>query len=243
MEDSALARPPLESPQEVLWRLSQGRLTEVSGSGGGAGLTLAAAWVASVQRQGGLALWLSAPTKPVYPPDLEAAGVLLEWLPFLFLSDLEQAGRVALRLLSSGGLDALVWDLASWKAPPDRLTTALLGRLGALARHHRTPVLFLTDKPPEAASLSPLIGWRLGAEAEPDRPHRVRVRVLKDKRGGVGQGREWLWRCRLPEGVSVRDLRPDREAGPAASERPELNDEWALSSRACLDCGDDMALK
>lgn len=184
-----------------LWPLALGRLTEVSGAGGGGGLTLAASFLRRAQRGGRTALWLSAEGKAFYPPDMQASGVRLDRLPVLFLPRPEDASLVATRLLGCGGFDLVIWDLASWKGAPGRLPSALLARLAAMARHHRALVLILTEKPEEEASLGCLVGLRLGVEAERRDPSLLRVRVLKDKRGSVGEGREWLWRCGVPEGL------------------------------------------
>jgi hypothetical protein len=184
-----------------LWSLALGRLTEISGAGGGGGLTLAASFVRRAQALGKHALWLTSETKPFYPPDLHANGISLERLPLLFLPRPADASLVATRLLSSGGFDLLVWDLASWKKSPDRLPVALLARLGAMARHHRALVLILTEKEETKASLGCLVGLRLGVEAQTGDPTMLRVRVLKDKRGSVGEGKEWTWRCGVPEGL------------------------------------------
>ncbi len=181
--------------------LTTGRLTEVSGAGGGAGLTLAASFLRRAQGRGQTVLWLGCDGKTFYPPDMQAAGVDLERLPVLFLPQPADAALAATRLLSSGGFDLLVWDLASWKKPPSRLPVALLARLGAMARHHRAAVLILTAKGEDEPSLGCLVGLRLGVQAEAGDPSLLRVKVLKDKRGSAGEGREWQWRCGVPEGL------------------------------------------
>jgi hypothetical protein len=164
-------------------------------------LTLAASFLRRAQAQGKNVLWLTSETKPFYPPDMQASGVQLERLPVFFLPQPNDASLVATRLLSSGGFDLLVWDLASWKKPPTRLPAALLARLGAMARHHRALVLILTEKQEAESSLGCLVGLRLGVEAEAGDPALLRVRVLKDKRGSAGERKEWSWRCGVPEGL------------------------------------------
>lgn len=195
-----------------LWGLAMGRLTEVSGAGGGGGLTLAASFLRHAQQRGKMALWLGCEAKAFYPPDMQAAGVQLERLPLLFLPEPADAALAATRLLSSGGFDLIVWDLASWKKPPSRLPVALLARLGAMARHHRAMVLILTAKPGDEVSLGCLVGLRLGVEAEAGEPSLLRVKVLKDKRGSAGEGREWQWRCGVPEGLPASKPLPRRLA-------------------------------
>ena len=78
--ESAQAQLRLRFGHE-LWGLTTGRLTEISGAGGGGGLTLAASFLRKAQGLGHNALWLSSRTKPFYPPDMAAAGVRLEGLP------------------------------------------------------------------------------------------------------------------------------------------------------------------
>ncbi len=184
-----------------LWPLAVGQLVEVSGTGGGAGLTFAASFVRHVQSHAKPCLWLGCQAKPFYPPDMRASGVDLRRLPLVFLSKPEEAALASARLLSSGGFDLLVWDLASWKKPPLTLEISLLARLNALARHHRSTLLILTDKQSELPSLGCLIGLRLQIEAYPRDPARLQVMVRKDKRGAIGEGKTWIWRCEPPEGL------------------------------------------
>lgn len=183
-----------------LWPITVGQLVEVSGVGGGAGLSFAASFVRHVQAQGKPCLWLSSCAKPFYPPDMHNSGVALNRLPLLFLPSFQEAARASARLLSCGGFELLVWDLASWKAAPLTLEISLVARLNALTRHHRTSFLILTDKRATHPSLGPLIGLRLQTEAQPYEPARLEVKVLKDKRGVVGEGKVWSWRCEPPEG-------------------------------------------
>lgn len=198
--------PPLRARTQLhhgfeLWPLTLGCLTEVSGKGGGGGLTLAASFLRFAQDTGRHAVWLSSELKPFYPPDLHACGVELNRLPVLFLPDFQQAALAANRLLKSGGFDLLVWDLASWKKPPNSLPIPFLAKLVATARYRQASLLMLTDKKREQASLGCLTGLRLQVEALDNEPSRLRVQVCKDKRGAVGEGKEWLWSCRLPEGL------------------------------------------
>lgn len=196
-----------------LWQLTLGRLTEISGTGGGGGLTLAASFLRRAQGEGRSVLWLSARARPFYPPDMAQAGVRLERLPILFLPRPEEASLVATRLLASGGFDLLVWDLTSWRAGAPAPGTALLARMAALARHHQAIVMILTEKSQEQGSLGCLIGLRLQVEAQPGNPALLRVRVLKDKRGAVGEGKEWLWRCAVPDGLPPSAPLPHRRVG------------------------------
>jgi recombination protein RecA len=184
-----------------LKRFTRSRLTEVSGRGGGAGLTFAFSLVKEAQQRDESVLWLSSSLKPFYPPDAHAAGVDLKRLPVLFLPRPEEAFSAAAKLLGSGGFGLLVWDLASWKKSSQRLPLAFLGRLNAMARHHRAAVLVLTDKNKADPSLGCLVSLRLQVEAHQGCPELLEVEVVRDKRGIVGKCKKWEWRCGLPDGL------------------------------------------
>ena len=170
-------------------RFTRSRLTEVSGRGGGAGLTFAFSLVREAQQRDESVLWLSSGLKPFYPPDAHATGVDLNRLPVLFLPRPQEAFSAAAKLLGSGGFGLMVWDLASWKRSLQCLPLAFLGRLNAMARHHRAAVLVLTDKNKADPSLGCLVSLRL------------QVEVVRDKRGVVGKCKKWEWRCGLPDGL------------------------------------------
>lgn len=216
LEEKLAQNAPLRWGSD-LWDLAKGRLTEVSGAGGGGGLTLAASFVRRAQSRQQSVLWLTSEVKPFYPPDMQAAGVDLQRLPLLFFSKISEASTVATRLLSSGGFDLLIWDLASWKRPPRTLPVPFLARLQGLARHHRATVLLLTQKEADDVSLGCLIGLRLQVEAHSQVPALLEVRVVKDKRGAVGEGKEWSWRCRLPDGLPAFSSLPSAMVVPSAS--------------------------
>lgn len=200
----------LEEPVERGDRISRGgdlchftrsRLTEISGLGGGAILTLAFSLVQEAQSRCESVLWLSSPLKPFYPPDAVKNGVDLSRLPVLFLPRPQEAFLASAKLLGSGGFGLVVWDLASWKKPQQRLSIAFLGRLNAMARHHRASVLVLTDKKKTDPSLGCLVSLRLQVDAQPDHPELLEVEVIRDKRGIVGEQKKWDWRCQLPDGL------------------------------------------
>lgn len=188
-------------PGYALWELAMGRLTEVSGGVRGGGLTLASSFLSYAQDKDLYSLWLSSRQKPFYPPDLVAAGIRLERLPLLFLERWQEAAWAVVSLLGSNGFDLVVWDLASWSEFPSQMPSAILGKMNAIARCNRTVVLIVTDKSSVEPSMGSLIGLRLGVEACSERPSRLEIKVLKDKRGAIGEGRSWCWDCYLPEGM------------------------------------------
>jgi hypothetical protein len=201
LTDSAPAESGRISLGSDLKRFTRSRLTEVSGRGGGAGLTFAFSLVREAQQRDESVLWLSSALKPFYPPDAHASGVDLKRLPVLFLSSPQEAFSAAAKLLGSGGFGLMVWDLASWKKPLQNLSLAFLGRLNAMARHHRAAVLVLTDKKRAESSLGCLVSLRLQVEAQEGCPELLEVEVVRDKRGIVGEGKRWEWRCGLPDGL------------------------------------------
>lgn len=184
-----------------LQRYTRHRLTEISGEGGGAVLTLAFSLVREAQSRQESVLWLSSSLKPFYPRDAADSGVDLERLPVLFLSRPKDAFVASSKLLGSGGFGLLVWDLASWKRPLQKLPLAFIGRLNAMARHHRASILILTDKKRTEPSLGCLVSLRLQAEAQDNHPELLEVEVVRDKRGITGEQRHWDWRCQLPDGL------------------------------------------
>jgi hypothetical protein len=195
---------------------TRSRLTEVSGKGGGAVLTFAFSMVSEAQKRDESVLWLSSPLKPFYPSDAHQNGIDLSRLPVLFLSRPQEAFLASAKLLGSGGFGLLVWDLASWKRSLQRLPLAFLGRLNAMARHHRASVLILTDKQKIEPSLGCLVSLRLQVDAQEEHPELLEVEVVRDKRGVVGEHRRWDWRCRLPDG-----LPPSASVSLAASSSSE----------------------
>lgn len=199
--DAPLSQESRITRASDLWDLTRSRLTEVSGKGGGAVLTFAFSLLREAQGRSESVLWLSSPLKPFYPPDAAANGVDLSRLPVLFLSRAEEAYLASAKLLGSGGFGLMVWDLASWKKRSQQVSLAYLGRLNAMARHHRTAVLILTDKEKESPSLGCLVGLRLQAEAQVGHPELLEVEVVRDKRGSAGGHKRWGWRCQLPDGL------------------------------------------
>lgn len=184
-----------------LRRFCRNRLTEISGKGGGAGLTLAFSLLREAQERDESVLWISSRRKPFYPLDAYRNGVDLSRLPVLFLKHSRDAFISGAKLLGSGGFGFVVWDLASWRRAEQSLPLAFLGRINAQAHHHRASVLVLTDKKRDDPSLGCLVSLRLQVEALPGHPELLEVEVVRDKRGVTGGRRRWEWRCGLPDGL------------------------------------------
>ncbi len=162
-----------------------GRLSELSGLGAVAQLSLAFALVQEAQRRGEPAAWITARGSTFFPPDAAAGGVDLRALPVVFAPNAAAAARAADKLIRTGAFGLIVLDLVG----VDPETPApLASRLAGLAQQHDAAVLFLTEKPADAPSLSSLISLRCEASRQAAGADRFLclVRSLKDKRRGPG---------------------------------------------------------
>lgn len=184
-----------------------GRLTELSGQGASAVLTLAFSAVLDAQLQGETVAWVSAGPDLFHPPDVDEGGVDLAALAVIRADGVASAARVADKLLRSGAFGLVVIDLAQPAeraravSPAPEVPIALLARLVKLAQKHEAAVLCLTDKGPLAHSLGSLVSLRCEATRSRLSPDLFScdVHVLKDKKRGPG----WRWseRCRGPAGL------------------------------------------
>lgn len=192
---------PDQAPTWTLGELS-GRLVEVSGGQAAAHLTAAFGLVLEAQLCGDQAAWVTLEPSVFFPPDVAAGGVDVEALPVVRVPDARAAGRAADHLVRSGGFGLVVIDL-SGESPEERpvsLPVPVLTRLLGLARAHDVAVLILTKKSPEAASINSLVSLRADAQwSACEGRYDVRIRAIKDKRGGPG----WthVETCRGPAGV------------------------------------------
>lgn len=192
---------PEQAPAWTLGDLS-GRLVEVSGGQAAAHLTAAFGLVLEAQLCGDQAAWVTLEHSAFFPPDVASGGVDVEALPVVRVSDVRGAGRAADHLVRSGGFGLVVIDLSGERSEerPASLPVPVLTRLLGLARAHDVAVLILTRKSPETASINSLVSLRADAQwSACDGRYDVRIRAIKDKRGGPG----WthLEACRGPAGV------------------------------------------
>ncbi len=199
---TALAPRPVSPgsvPLTPRWDLQEiaGRLTELSGLGGSACLTLATSMVLDAQRQAETVAWITSSNSSFFPLDVAAAGVDLEALAVVRVPDAPSVARAADRLARSGAFGLLVLDLG---ANP-RVPAALQARLRSLARKHDTAILCLTEKRASASSLGSLVSLRGEARIRRvgDDRFACELRILKDKHRGPG----WMHTeiCRGPEGM------------------------------------------
>ena len=199
---TALAPRPLAPtsvPLTPQWDLQEiaGRLTELSGLGGSACLTLATSMVLDAQRQAETVAWITSNNSSFFPLDVAAGGVDLEALAVVRVPDAPAVARAADRLARSGAFGLLVLDLG---ANP-RVSAALQARLRSLARKHDTAILCLTEKRASTSSLGSLVSMRGEARIRrlSDDRFACELRVIKDKHRGPG----WTHReiCRGPDGM------------------------------------------
>jgi recombination protein RecA len=186
-----------EAGAEAAWALPElaGRLVELCSHGPSATWTLAMALVLDAQRRAEPAAWLTGTGQSFFPPDAAASGVDLDALAVVRAPDPAALARAADPLLRSGAFGLVVLDLG--KA---QVAAPLQSRLLGLAQKHQCAVVFLTEKPPTAPSLGPLVSLR----AEVVRAHgpegfRCELRVVKDKRRAPGWAHVEV--CRGPPGL------------------------------------------
>ena len=188
------------------WNLAalSGRLTELSGPSGSGLLTLAFSLVLDAQRAQEPVAWLTPDESVFFPPDVAASGVDLDALVVVRLPDPAGLARAAEHLARSGAFGLLVVDLVAHPGVPAPMLVRLLG----LAREHESAFVFLSRKGEGDPSLGPLVSLRAEVVVEPppfpggpwDRlPFQCVLRVLKDKRGGLGWTHTEV--CRGPDGL------------------------------------------
>ena len=185
-------------PAPACWSLQEvaGRLTEISGLGDGASLTLAFSLLLDAQQQGETVAWITRTESSFFPLDAWANGIDLEALAVARMPDERAIVRAADRLARSGGFGLVVLDLGSasdkatalGRAPAARVSTAMQARLRSLAQHHDMAILCLTRKAESSSSLGSMVS--LHAESARQRSEaggfQINLRVLKDKLRGPG---------------------------------------------------------
>jgi recombination protein RecA len=173
-----------------------GQLSEFSGLGATAGLTMATRLVLDAQQHGEIAAWIAPVDRIFFPPDVAESGVDLASLVVVRTPDPVAAVRSADRLARSGAFGLLILDLHGSHVLPSHA----LARLAGLAQQHHTAIVFVTQKAPGTASLGSLIAshgsatrTRLDTDA-----FTCTLHVVKDKRRGP-----WTFEevCRGPAGL------------------------------------------
>jgi recombination protein RecA len=175
------------APSPARWGFEAfaGRLSELSGLGSTARLSLAMGLVCEAQRTGETAAWVTNRRSTFFPPDAAKSGVDLVRLPVVFAPDAPAAARAAWRLIQSGGFGLVVLDLVGGNA---EVPIPLQSRLTGATQARGAAVVFVTEKAADRASLGSLVSLRCEAHREAAGAGRFlcTARALKDKRRGPG---------------------------------------------------------
>jgi recombination protein RecA len=161
-----------------------GRLTELSGVGAAAVLTLAFTVVHEIQRRGEPVAWIMNGESFFYPPDASESGVDCEALAVVRVPDALSSARAAEILARSGAFGLVVLDLGGQAQVP----TPWQARLLHAAQRHDMVVLCLTHTHRHAPSLGSLVSLRLETSRQSlaDGQYRCEAVARKDKRSGPG---------------------------------------------------------
>ncbi len=168
-----------------------GRLTELSGQGNHANLTLACGLVLDAQRQGETAAWITGKESSFYPPDAAERGIDLSALAVVLCPDRRDCAHVADRLARSGAFGLLIIDLGA----EGDVSPPLQSHLAGLARTHHMAVVFLTEKADDTPSLGSLVSLRGRTSSRREEPGRFvcSFKAVKDKRRAPGWVREGVY--------------------------------------------------
>ena len=139
------------------WKLASlaGRLTELSGAGDSAVLTLAFGLVREAQLLEEPVAWVTLCHHSFFPPDAAAGGVDLTSLVVVRVERYRGLARAADHLARSGAFGLIVLDVSDAV-----LSMAVQSRLLGLARKHDIAMLFLTRKQEQSPSLGSLVSLR-----------------------------------------------------------------------------------
>jgi recombination protein RecA len=179
-----LPASPAESPRRWCLPALQGRLTELSGTGG-VTLTPALCLIREAQNEYEPVAWVTGASQGIWCPfDIAESGIDLDSLILVQVPGHDKAGRAADTLARSGAFGVVVLDLG-WDAD---VPAAIQGRLAQAAQQYHMIVLALTGKSSRAASIGSLVTLRVHAERKRTGDDRWEwtLRALKDKRRGPG---------------------------------------------------------
>lgn len=177
--------------------LPRGRITEILGAATSGKATLAAKALSVAQaEQGALVAWLDLP-RASDPDYLHRCGIDLSRLLVVRPRDAADALAIALHLVESGTLAALVFDATARPgdaAAPDPATLAgSLERLAALVTQTQTAVIFLTEPRGYTRALAYAAAVRLALRHErwitrgaDVRGYEAQVEIVKHRLGQAG---------------------------------------------------------
>lgn len=167
-------------------RTLAGRLTELSGVGAAAVLTLTFTVVREIQQRGEPVAWITRGESLFYLPDVNSSGVDCEAVVVVCVPDPVSIVRAAEILARSGAFGLVVLDLGAQA----QISVAMQARLLQAAQRHDMVVLCLTDTPQHLPSLGSLVSLRLETCRQPvaDGQYRCDAVARKDKRDGPRWG-------------------------------------------------------
>jgi recombination protein RecA len=199
-------------PDGGLPRGSVVELAVAGGPSGGTSVALAACRAAqqATLQHGGQPAWCAFvdPSRTLYAPGVEQAGVLLERL-LVVQPSWEALSRVAVRLAESHAFSVVVVDTIGMPEHSSALSLGswprIVRRLSIAAQESSSLVVLVTDQ--QAKRPLPLpVSLRL--ELKRPKPSELQVRIAKDKRGRVSSPRSVAWtRSRS------KPLKPSTRAG------------------------------
>ena len=189
---------PSGIPSPRQWNLDSlaGRFVELSSGATSATLTASVSLIREAQLRNEPAAWIATGASTFYPPDVAAAGVDIEALPVVRVTDTRSAVRAGDHLLRSGGFAIVVLDLERHHA----IRVSIQSRLAGLAKKHNTVLLCLTRKQTDHPSIGSLVSIRGEATVRKTGFNRFNweINIIKDKRQGPGW--QHAGDCRGPEG-------------------------------------------
>ena len=174
--------------------LPRGRITEILGQATSGKLTLAAKTLAAAQRErDALVAWLDLP-RTCDPDYLHRCGLDLDRLLVVRPHDGADALAIALHLMESGTLAALVFDGTADLAQVDpAIVSGSLERLAAIVTQTQTVVIFLSEPGAQSRTLAHVAAVRLAlrrerwiTRAKDVRGYEGQAEVLKHKLGRAG---------------------------------------------------------
>ena len=163
-------------------------LTELSGVGGSACLTLATSIVLDAQRQEETTAWITSNNSNFFPLDVAAAGIDLEALAVVRVPDAPSVARAADRLARSGAFGLLVLDLGAHS------TASKVTKFGTQARYSDS----LSHRETRHCLVAGPSGFVAGRGTHPQVERRSLCLRTKGAEGqasktGLGAYRDLLW--------------------------------------------------
>lgn len=172
----------------------QGRLVELSEERELGALSFAVSLFGAFRDPGKPAIWVSCARPLPFPPDIADAGIPPAGFPLVTCASATDTFFALETLLKTRAFGIIVADLG-----PTPADDAVLGKLQKLAAGGRTAVLFLSEKPELAPSLSSLISLRGHIVGQESDGTAFTVRTLRDRYAPPAG--DFRAVCRVPRGL------------------------------------------